>query len=171
MTLLTGSLLLFATLGQSSAFWNILPGLLVGGLGMAIMMVPATSAPMGAVPVDEPGVGSAVINRMRLVGGSLGIAIMGTLVAASMRVGPATQGPEIGSTFHRDGAARRLPRQAGSSRAPCSRCGGCADAPRCLCASPALAGPRPAGLGDLPSGDRHPAERAFAVPQQVVALS
>jgi hypothetical protein len=44
MTLLTGSLLLFATPGRSSAFWNILPGLLVGGLGMAIMMVPTTSA-------------------------------------------------------------------------------------------------------------------------------
>jgi len=109
MTLLTGSLLLFATLRQSSAFWNILPCLLVGGHGMAIMMVPATSAPMGAVPVDEPGVGSAVINRMRKAGGSLGIAIMGTLVAASMRAGPATWGPEIGSTFHRDGVAAGFP--------------------------------------------------------------
>src|SRR5437868_4461219 len=34
MTLLTGSLLLFATLDQQSSWWNILPGLLVGGVGM-----------------------------------------------------------------------------------------------------------------------------------------
>jgi hypothetical protein len=87
MTSTGGSLLVFATLGQSSAFWNILPGLLVGGLGIAIMMVPAASAPMGAVPRGEAGVGSAVINRMRKAGGSLGIAIMGALVAASIRAG------------------------------------------------------------------------------------
>jgi hypothetical protein len=47
---------------------------------------------MGAVPVDKAGVGSAVINSMRQVGGSLGIAIMGTLVAGSIQVGPADQG-------------------------------------------------------------------------------
>jgi EmrB/QacA subfamily drug resistance transporter len=86
MTLLTGSLLLFATLDQNSSFWHILPGLLVGGLGMAITMAPTTSAAMGSVPVDKAGVGSAVINSMRQVGGSLGIAIMGTLVATEVTV-------------------------------------------------------------------------------------
>jgi EmrB/QacA subfamily drug resistance transporter len=86
MTLLTGSLLLFATLDAHSTFWAILPGLLVGGFGMAITMAPTTSAAMGSVPVDKAGVGSAVINSMRQVGGSLGIAIMGTLVAAEVSV-------------------------------------------------------------------------------------
>ena len=90
MTLLAGSLLLFATLDQTSTFWNILPGLLLGGLGMATTMAPTTSAAMSAVPVDKAGVGSAVINSMRQVGGSLGIAIMGTLVASSVTVAPAS---------------------------------------------------------------------------------
>ena len=89
MTLLTGSLLLFGTLDEHSSFWNILPGLLVGGFGMAITMAPTTAAAMGSVPVDKAGVGSAVINSMRQVGGSLGIAIMGTLVASRVNVGPA----------------------------------------------------------------------------------
>ncbi len=88
MTLLTGSLLLFATLDASSSWWNILPGLLVGGVGMAITMAPTTSAAMASVPVDKAGVGSAVINSMRQVGGSLGIAIMGTLVATQVSVRP-----------------------------------------------------------------------------------
>ncbi len=88
MTLLTGSLLLFGTLDASSSFWNILPGLLVGGFGMAITMAPTTSAAMGSVPVDKAGVGSAVINSMRQVGGSLGIAVMGTLVATRVSVAP-----------------------------------------------------------------------------------
>jgi EmrB/QacA subfamily drug resistance transporter len=86
MTLLTGSLLLFGTLDASSSFWNILPGLLVGGVGMAMTMAPTTAAAMASVPVDKAGVGSAVINSMRQVGGSLGIAIMGTLVASVVSV-------------------------------------------------------------------------------------
>jgi EmrB/QacA subfamily drug resistance transporter len=88
MTLLTGSLLLFGTLDGASSFWNILPGLLVGGVGMAMTMAPTTAAAMSSVPVDKAGVGSAVINSMRQVGGSLGIAIMGTLVASVVSVRP-----------------------------------------------------------------------------------
>jgi EmrB/QacA subfamily drug resistance transporter len=87
MSLLTVSLILFGTLDESSTFWGILPGLLVGGLGMAITMAPTTAAAMSSVPIAKAGVGSAVINSMRQVGGSLGIAIMGTLVAASVSVG------------------------------------------------------------------------------------
>jgi len=88
MVLLTGSLLLFATLDQSSSWWNILPGLVVGGLGMATVMAPTTATAMSAVPVDKAGVGSAVINSMRQVGGSLGIAVMGALVATTVSVSP-----------------------------------------------------------------------------------
>jgi EmrB/QacA subfamily drug resistance transporter len=88
MTLLTGSLLLFATLDADSTWWAILPGLLVGGVGMAVTMAPTTAAAMGSVPVDKAGVGSAVINSMRQVGGSLGIAVMGALVATSVSVTP-----------------------------------------------------------------------------------
>jgi EmrB/QacA subfamily drug resistance transporter len=88
MTLLTGSLLLFATLDAGSSWWDILPGLLVGGFGMAITMAPTTAAAMSSVPVDKAGVGSAVINSMRQVGGSLGIAVMGALVATAVSVSP-----------------------------------------------------------------------------------
>jgi EmrB/QacA subfamily drug resistance transporter len=88
MTLLAISLLLFGTLDANSSFWNILPGLLVGGVGMAVTMAPTTAAAMGSVPVAKAGVGSAVINSMRQVGGSLGIAIMGALVATSVSVLP-----------------------------------------------------------------------------------
>jgi EmrB/QacA subfamily drug resistance transporter len=88
MVLLTGSLLLFATLDAHSTWWDIVPGLVVGGVGMAITMAPTTAAAMGSVPVDKAGVGSAVINSMRQVGGSLGIAIMGALVATTVSVKP-----------------------------------------------------------------------------------
>jgi EmrB/QacA subfamily drug resistance transporter len=88
MSLLSLSLVLFAQLDQQSSFWNILPGLLVGGFGMALTMTPTTAAAMGAVPVDKAGVGSAVLNAFRQVGGSLGIAIMGALVSSRISVSP-----------------------------------------------------------------------------------
>jgi EmrB/QacA subfamily drug resistance transporter len=88
MLLLAGSLLLFATLTAESSWWAILPGLIVGGLGMSTVMAPTTATAMSAVPVDKAGVGSAVINSMRQVGGSLGIAIMGALVATAVSVSP-----------------------------------------------------------------------------------
>jgi len=96
MTLLSISLILFAQLDASSNFWNILPGLLVGGVGMAMTMTPTTAAAMGAVPVDKAGIGSAVLNSMRQVGGSLGIAVMGALVASQISSPP---GPNYVSQF------------------------------------------------------------------------
>jgi EmrB/QacA subfamily drug resistance transporter len=87
LALLTVSLLLFGMLDENSTFWAILPGLVIGGVGMGITMAPTTAAAMSSVPVDKAGVGSAVINAMRQVGGSLGIAVMGTLIATSVTVG------------------------------------------------------------------------------------
>jgi EmrB/QacA subfamily drug resistance transporter len=90
MVLLSISLLSFSRLEATSNFWDILPGLLVGGFGMAIVMTPITAAAMGSVPVDKAGVGSAVLNSGRQVGGSLGIAVMGAIVAASVTGVPGT---------------------------------------------------------------------------------
>jgi EmrB/QacA subfamily drug resistance transporter len=84
LVLLSGSLLSFSTLGVDSSFWEIVPGLILGGFGMSLAMTPTTAAAMGSVPVDKAGVGSAVLNSMRQVGGSLGIALMGAIVAASV---------------------------------------------------------------------------------------
>jgi EmrB/QacA subfamily drug resistance transporter len=90
MTLVGTSLLLYERIGVHSDFWTLLPSLLLGGVGIAMTMSPMTSAAMGAVPVDKAGVGSGVLNSFRQVGGSLGIAIMGAIVAASIHHPPQT---------------------------------------------------------------------------------
>jgi len=82
MILVSSSLLIFSRLGLGSTYWHIFPGLIVGGLGMAMTMTPTTAAAMGSVAVDKAGVGSAVLNSMRQVGGSLGIALMGAIVVS-----------------------------------------------------------------------------------------
>lgn len=81
MTLVGVQLLYFSTLEVDSGFWNLLPGLLVGGFGMALTMTPSAAAAVRAVPVDKSGVGSAVLNSFRQVGGSLGIALLGAIMA------------------------------------------------------------------------------------------
>jgi EmrB/QacA subfamily drug resistance transporter len=88
MVLVSVSLLLFSLLDEKSSFWNLFPALLVGGAGIAMAMTPTTSAAMGSVPVNKAGVGSAVLNSMRQVGGLLGVAIMGAILGSYVSVAP-----------------------------------------------------------------------------------
>ena len=84
MTLIGLQLVYFSTLGLGANFWNLLPAMLVGGVGMALTMTPSAAAAVRSVPVDKSGVGSAVLNSFRQVGGSIGIALMGAIVAHSV---------------------------------------------------------------------------------------
>jgi EmrB/QacA subfamily drug resistance transporter len=86
MTLVSVSLLLYQRVGLHSTFWTLLPSMLLGGVGMAMTMSPMTAAAMASVPVDKAGVGSGVLNSFRQLGGSLGIALMGAILASYVSV-------------------------------------------------------------------------------------
>jgi EmrB/QacA subfamily drug resistance transporter len=87
MVVLTLTLILFSRMDENTTFWGLLPAMLLGGLGMSAAMAPTTAAAMQSVSPDKAGVGSAVLNSARQVGGSLGIAIMGAIVASSAASG------------------------------------------------------------------------------------
>jgi EmrB/QacA subfamily drug resistance transporter len=97
MTLVSLSLLLYQRVGLHSTFWTLLPSMLLGGVGMALTMSPMTAAAMSAVPVDKAGVGSGVLNSFRQLGGSLGIALMGAILASYVTVSP--RSPEAPQQF------------------------------------------------------------------------
>jgi EmrB/QacA subfamily drug resistance transporter len=82
MLLVSLQLLLFSQLGADASYWHLLPCLLIGGIGMAFTMTPSAAAATRSVPVDKAGVGSAVLNSARQVGGTMGIAVMGAIVAS-----------------------------------------------------------------------------------------
>jgi predicted MFS family arabinose efflux permease len=84
MLLVAAQLLYFSRLSDDSTFWVLLPGLLLGGVGMSLTMTPGAAAATRAVPVAKAGVGSAVLNAARQVGGSIGIALMGAIMAAQL---------------------------------------------------------------------------------------
>ncbi len=93
MALVGASLVLLSRLGLGADFWDLLPGLVVGGVGVGLCVAPATAAVIGSVPVDQAGVGSGVLNTFRQVGGALGIAIMGAILAFEIHgVGPGDPG-------------------------------------------------------------------------------
>jgi EmrB/QacA subfamily drug resistance transporter len=52
------------------------------GLSMGTAMAPATDSIMGSLPLAKAGVGSAVNDTTRQVGGALGVAVLGSLAAA-----------------------------------------------------------------------------------------
>jgi DHA2 family multidrug resistance protein-like MFS transporter len=66
----------------------------VQGAGMANIMPPATESIMSALPREKAGVGSAVSNTVRQVAGALGVAVLGSILAAVYRneVTPALAG-------------------------------------------------------------------------------
>ena len=84
LLVVAGSLFIFSRLGVHETFWNLLPAMILGGIGMSGAMAPTTAAAMASVRPEKAGVGSAVLNSMRQVGGSLGIAIMGAIVASGI---------------------------------------------------------------------------------------
>ncbi|MFC8360727.1 DHA2 family efflux MFS transporter permease subunit [Streptomyces griseorubiginosus] len=55
--------------------------MVVYGLGMGLTSAPATESIMGAVSADKAGVGSAVNDSTRLLGGTLGVAVIGSVYA------------------------------------------------------------------------------------------
>jgi EmrB/QacA subfamily drug resistance transporter len=84
MLLIATQLLLFSQLGVDASYWQLLPCLIIGGVGMALTMTPSAAAATRAVPVEKAGVGSAVLNSARQVGGTMGIAVMGAIVASQI---------------------------------------------------------------------------------------
>jgi EmrB/QacA subfamily drug resistance transporter len=100
MVVITGALIAFSRLGEHETFWDLLPGMVLGGVGMSLAMAPTTAAAMQSVSPDKAGVGSAVLNSMRQVGGSLGIAIMGAIVAASASSGGKSPAGYVNGLHH-----------------------------------------------------------------------
>jgi EmrB/QacA subfamily drug resistance transporter len=82
LTLYCAALALTATASQGTSYALIaLYGALLGA-GMGLTQAPATEAIMGAVPPTKAGVGSAVNDATRLFGGTLGVAVVGSVAAS-----------------------------------------------------------------------------------------
>ncbi|MGZ4715868.1 MAG: DHA2 family efflux MFS transporter permease subunit [Acidimicrobiales bacterium] len=91
LTLVSIGMLIIASLSPTSSYWVVAAGLVVMGIGMACTTAPATNAIVSSVPLSKSGVGSAVNDTTREVGGALGIAVLGSLVSSGYRSSMADQ--------------------------------------------------------------------------------
>jgi EmrB/QacA subfamily drug resistance transporter len=83
MTLVAAGVAIISQLGTHTPYAVMASGLVVLGVGMGAAMTPATSAITEALPPAQQGVGSALNDLSREVGGALGIAVIGSLLTST----------------------------------------------------------------------------------------
>jgi len=81
--LITGgvTLLWLSELNLSAGYWDIFWPQLVQGVGMSMLFVPLTTVTMDPIPRERMGNATSLFNLMRNIGGSIGIAVTGTMLA------------------------------------------------------------------------------------------
>ena len=65
----------------ATTYGEVLPGLLLIGLGVGLLLPTATNSVVGSVPPGDSGVGSASNAVALQVGGALGVAVLGSVMA------------------------------------------------------------------------------------------
>ena len=84
MGLAVVGLLWLTRLGLASSYaGDVLPPLLVAGLGIGLVMASAMNVATSGVGADDAGVASAAVNAMQQVGGSIGTALLSTFASAA----------------------------------------------------------------------------------------
>lgn len=68
------------TAGLHINYWIVLLVLFLNGFGIGLTMSPATTAIMNSLPPNRAGIGSAMNDTTRQLGGALGVAILGALM-------------------------------------------------------------------------------------------
>ena len=68
-------------------YWTeLLPGIILLGLGLAITVAPLTSAVLGSIKSSQAGIGSAINNAVARIAGLLSVAVIGILVGTSINL-------------------------------------------------------------------------------------
>jgi hypothetical protein len=70
------------TTSVTTGYGTIAAQMVVLGTGMGLTSAPATEAIMGVVPRAKAGIGSAINDATRLLGGTLGVAVIGSVYAS-----------------------------------------------------------------------------------------
>ncbi len=83
--LISAGFVVLAFIGMDTPYLVLAVAMVLLGAGMSLTAAPATGSIMSAVPPAKAGVGSAVNDTTREVGGALGIAVLGSIASAAYR--------------------------------------------------------------------------------------
>jgi EmrB/QacA subfamily drug resistance transporter len=102
MALVSLGLLLFARAPVDGSFWtDVLPAMIILGIGVGMAMNPVLIAAMSDVEPSESGLASGVVNTGFMMGGALGLAVLASLaVWRTNSVGAATEAAALTSGYH-----------------------------------------------------------------------
>jgi MFS transporter, DHA2 family, multidrug resistance protein len=132
LTLICVGQFLLSRLGVDTAYLSLLPRMLLMSSGMALVVSPMTTSIMSSVPRHKAGVGSAMNDTTRELGGALGVAVLGSIVASrySSRIDPllssfppAARAAAARSVSAAVGASRSLGESQGAALATAARKG------------------------------------------------
>jgi Na+/melibiose symporter-like transporter len=87
LLLAAGAMAYASAVPASDGYPHLVTAMAFLAVGMGLTMAPATESVMGALPPAKAGVGSAMNDTTRQVGGALGVAVIGSLFASSYRPG------------------------------------------------------------------------------------
>jgi len=82
LVLVATGLTLLSTIASDSPYPLVIGYFIVMAVGMGMTMAPATESVMGSLPRAKAGVGSAINDTTRQVGGALGVAVIGSVVTS-----------------------------------------------------------------------------------------
>jgi hypothetical protein len=83
LTIAGTGLALMAQLQVDSSYGDLVWRMMLMAFGQALVMAPATESIMGSLPLARAGVGSAVNDTTRQIGGALGVAIVGSVMSST----------------------------------------------------------------------------------------
>jgi EmrB/QacA subfamily drug resistance transporter len=122
LLIVTTSLVLFTTYQPHSSVFVVIGITMLMGLGMANVMAPCTDSIMGSLPRAKAGVGSAVNDTTRQMGGAVGVAVFGSLMASHFhreithKIGASLPAPLFAQVRDNVGQAVGIARQTPSGR-------------------------------------------------------
>jgi len=90
-----GTLLWLSRLNLQAGYWDIFWPQLIQGVGMSLLFVPLTTVSMDPIPRERMGNATSLFNLMRNIGGSVGIAVTGTLLARHQQATISTLGSNV----------------------------------------------------------------------------
>jgi hypothetical protein len=87
LAVVAAGLVILSTIGVDSGYGVIAVSLVILATGMSLSMPPSTTAIMASLPLGKAGVGSAVNDTTRELGGALGVAVLGSILASQFTAG------------------------------------------------------------------------------------
>lgn len=97
--------------GLATTPWEFIPGLLITGMGMGLIMSPVFAVALNDVDQKHAGAASGVLNAVQQLGGAIGVALIGVFFFGQLTAHAASSFDTVATTIRKDLTAAHIPTQ------------------------------------------------------------